>query len=221
MPLYLQTAARGIGVINGLDASFHPFIGFPGYKEIAALPLAQRAAALREPARKALILSQKSEPLAGDGTPVPPLVDILLARIELISGRMFPLCTAQQPVPDYEPDVRKSFLVQARQRGVSALEALYDYLAEGDGRQPDLLPDLQLQRRLARRGAADAGAPARAVRAERFGRARGHGVRRQLHHLHAHALGARPRQGTPGPGARGGDADEPQCPLPGAAATAA
>jgi len=133
LPLYLQTAARGIGVINGLDASFHPFIGFAGYKEIAALPLAQRAAAMREPARKALILSQKSERLAGDGTPVPPLVDILLARIELISGRMFPLCTAQQPIPDYEPDVRKSFLVQARQRGVSALEVLYDYLAEGDG----------------------------------------------------------------------------------------
>jgi len=27
LPLYLQTAARGIGVINGLDASFHPFAG--------------------------------------------------------------------------------------------------------------------------------------------------------------------------------------------------
>ncbi len=133
LPLFLQAAARGIGVINGLDATFHPFIGFPGYKEIAALPLAQRAAALRQPARKALILSQQSEPLAGDGTPVPPLVDILLARIELISARMFALCTAQQPVPDYEPDVRTSFLVQARQRGVSALEALYDYLAEGEG----------------------------------------------------------------------------------------
>ncbi|MEP6791617.1 MAG: amidohydrolase family protein, partial [Ramlibacter sp.] len=35
LPLYLQTAARGIGVINGLDASFHPFMGFPGYKEVA------------------------------------------------------------------------------------------------------------------------------------------------------------------------------------------
>ena len=30
--------------------------------------------------------------MAGDGTPIPPLVDILLAQIELISGRMFPLC---------------------------------------------------------------------------------------------------------------------------------
>lgn len=29
LPLYLQAAARGIGVIYGLDASFHPFMGFP------------------------------------------------------------------------------------------------------------------------------------------------------------------------------------------------
>ena len=133
LPLYLQTAARGIGVINGLDASFHPFIGFPGYKEIATLPLARRAAAMREPARKAAILAQTSDRMAGDGTPVPPLVDILLARIELISARMFPLCTAARPVPDYEPDVRTSFYAQAKQRGTSALEVIYDYLAEGEG----------------------------------------------------------------------------------------
>ena len=129
LPLFLQTAARGIGVINGLDASFHPFMGFPGYKEVAHLPPAARAAALREPARKARILAEQSERLSGDGTPVPPLVDILLARIELIAGRMFPLHDA----PDYEPDVMQSFLVRARQRGTSALEALYDHFAAGDG----------------------------------------------------------------------------------------
>ncbi|MEZ0307171.1 MAG: amidohydrolase family protein, partial [Ramlibacter sp.] len=129
LPLYLQTAARGIGVINGLDASFHPFMGFPGYKEVAHLPLAQRAAALREPARKARILAEKSEPLAGDGTPIPPLVDLLLARIEMISGRMFPL----DEKLNYEPGVMQSFLVRAKQRGVTALEALYDHFSEGDG----------------------------------------------------------------------------------------
>ncbi len=129
LPLYLQTAARGIGVINGLDASFHPFMGFPGYKEVAHLPLAQRAAALREPALKARILAEKSDRLAGDGTPIPPLVDLLLARIEMIAGRMFPL----EGTPDYEPGVMQSFLVRARQRGVTALEALYDYFSEADG----------------------------------------------------------------------------------------
>ena len=129
LPLYMQAAARGIGVINGLDASFHPFMGFPGYKEVAHLPLAQRAAALREPARKARILAEKSERISGDGTPVPPLVDILLARIELIAGRMFAL----EQAPDYEPDVMQSFLVRAKQRGCTALEALYDHFAAGDG----------------------------------------------------------------------------------------
>jgi N-acyl-D-aspartate/D-glutamate deacylase len=129
LPLYLQTAARGIGVINGLDASFHPFMGFPGYKEVAQLPLAQRAAALREPARKARILSEQSDRLAGDGTAIPPLVDLLLARIDQISGRMFPLDDRL----DYEPDVMQSFLVRARQAGIRPLEALYDWLAAGDG----------------------------------------------------------------------------------------
>ena len=135
LPLYLQTAARGIGVINGLDASFHPFMGFPGYKQVAHLPLAERAAALRDPARKARILAETSERLSGDGTPVPPLVDLLLARIELISGRMFPLATGPGQAPDYEPGVMQSFLMRARQRGVSALEALYDYFCAGDGSQ--------------------------------------------------------------------------------------
>jgi N-acyl-D-aspartate/D-glutamate deacylase len=129
LPLYLQTAARGIGVINGLDASFHPFMGFPGYKEVAHLPLAARAAALRDPARKARILAEKSERLAGDGTAIPPLVDILLQRIDLISGRMFPL---DQRL-DYEPSVMQSFLVRARQAGIRPLEALYDHLAGGHG----------------------------------------------------------------------------------------
>jgi N-acyl-D-aspartate/D-glutamate deacylase len=129
LPLYLQAAARGIGVILGLDASFHPFMGFPAFKEIAGLPLAARAAAMREPARKARVLAGTSDPVAGDGSAIPPLVDILLARIERISGRMFPL----GETPDYAPGVMQSFLVRAKQRGTTALEALYDHLAEGDG----------------------------------------------------------------------------------------
>lgn len=129
LPLFLQTAARGIGVITGLDASFHPFMGFPSYKEIAHLPLAERAAALRDPARRAKLLGEKSEQLAGDGTAVPPLVDILLEKIDLISGRMFPL----EDNLNYEPSVMDSFLVRAKQAGVRPIEAIYDYLAGGDG----------------------------------------------------------------------------------------
>ena len=133
LPLYLQTAARGIGVINGLDASFHPFMGFPGYQDVAQLPLAARAAALRDPRRKARILAEKSLPLAGDGTPIPPLVDLLLPMIEMISARLFPLGTNESEAPDYEPGLASSFYARAKQRGVTALEAIYDFLAEGDG----------------------------------------------------------------------------------------
>ena len=129
LPLYLQTAVRGIGVLNGLDASFHPFMGFPSYKEVAHLPLAQRAEALREPARKARILSEKSERLAGDGSAIPPLVDILLAKIDLISGRMFAL----EDTLNYEPSLMQSFLVRARQAGITPLEAIYDHLCAGNG----------------------------------------------------------------------------------------
>ena len=133
LPLYLQTAARGIGVIIGLDASFHPFMGFPGFKEVSHLPLAARAAAMREPARKARVLAEKSDAMAGDGTPIPPLVDILLAQIERVSGRMFALAASPGDAPNYEPPVPQSFYVRARQRGCTALEAIYDFLAEGDG----------------------------------------------------------------------------------------
>ena len=129
LSLFMQTGARGIGVLNGLDASFHPFMGFPSYKEVAHLPLAERAAALRDPARKARILSEKSERLAGDGSSIPPLVDILLAKIDMISGRMFPL----EANLNYEPSVMESFLVRAKQKGVTPLEVIYDHLSAGHG----------------------------------------------------------------------------------------
>jgi N-acyl-D-aspartate/D-glutamate deacylase len=54
---------------------------------------------------------------------------MLLARIEMIAGRMFPLDTTL----NYEPNVMQSFLVRAKQRGTTALEALYDHFSEGDG----------------------------------------------------------------------------------------
>ncbi|MEY3713400.1 MAG: D-aminoacylase, partial [Pseudomonadota bacterium] len=133
LPLSLQAGARGIGVILGLDTTFHPFMGFPGYLEVAMLPLAERARALREPARKARILGEKSGRLSGDGTSVPPIVDLMLAKLDLISARMFPLLTNGRRSPDYEPPITQSFYVVAKQRGCSAIEALYDYLVEGDG----------------------------------------------------------------------------------------
>ena len=131
LDIKLQTAARGIGVITGLDTSFHPFTGVPGYKEISALPLKERVERMRDPEVRSRILSEKSEPLAGDGSPVPPFVDQMLAQIDVLSGRMFPM----EDEVDYEPPPEKSFLARAKQKQCRPLEAIYDYLVDGDGSQ--------------------------------------------------------------------------------------
>jgi N-acyl-D-aspartate/D-glutamate deacylase len=133
LPIYLQAAPRGIGVLLGLDTTFHPFMGFPLYREVADLPLSQRAAALREPARRARLLTETSQRLSGDGSSIPPIVDLMLARIDRVSARMFPLANAHGR-PDYEPRLEDSFLMRARRLGTTPLEALYDYLTAGDGR---------------------------------------------------------------------------------------
>lgn len=134
LTLHLQAAPRGIGVLLGLDTTFHPFMGFPLYREVAALPLAQRAAALREPARRARLMTETSQRLSGDGSAIPPIVDLMLARINLLSARMFPLADGHGR-PDYQPNVANSFMARAQAAGVSPLEAIYDYLAAGDGEQ--------------------------------------------------------------------------------------
>ena len=53
---------------SGFEATFHPFIGFPSYKAIATLPLAERVRRMRDPELRARILSEKSEKIAGDGS---------------------------------------------------------------------------------------------------------------------------------------------------------
>lgn len=127
--LRVQVAPRGIGVLLGLEATFHPFIGFPSYKAIAHLPLQERVRQLHDPVTKARILSETSDAVAGDGSPIPPLADRLLGMIELVSARMFPLGST----PDYEPKLESSIRARAMHRGVRPLEALYDALLEDDG----------------------------------------------------------------------------------------
>ena len=132
LEIRLQAACRAIGVLNGLDTSFNIFMAMPTYQEFAALPLAARAARLRDPVVKARILAEKPVRLARDGSPIPPLVDQILAQLDQMAALMFPLAVLENG-PDYEPLPSESFATRAKVRGVSAFEAIYDYLAEGDG----------------------------------------------------------------------------------------
>src|SRR6202000_2815657 len=49
LPIRPVVAPRAIGVLLGLAGSQNPFSGTPGYKEIAHLPVAERARALADP----------------------------------------------------------------------------------------------------------------------------------------------------------------------------
>jgi N-acyl-D-aspartate/D-glutamate deacylase len=128
--LRLQVAPRPIGVLLGLGATFHPFMGYPAYREIATRPLAERVAAMKDPTFKATLLSQKHTRLSGDGSSIPPLADLLLERIDMVAMRLYRL----GETPNYEPDPMTCIGVEASGKKISVLECIYDALLEDDGK---------------------------------------------------------------------------------------
>jgi N-acyl-D-aspartate/D-glutamate deacylase len=124
-----QVAARGIGVLLGLEATFHPFMGFPSYKAMAHLPLAERVARMRDPELRARMLAETSDKVAGDGTPIPPLADFFLANLTKLAMRIYPLAAR----PDYEPTLQQCVAADASRAGKPVLAQLYDALLEEDG----------------------------------------------------------------------------------------
>ena len=125
-----QVAPRAIGVNLGLQCTFHPFMGKPSYKAIAHLPLAERVAAMRDPETKQKIISEPSDRMAGDGTPVPPLADKFLAQIEQVAFKLFELGEN----PDYEQPVERSLGAQAKGAGLHPLELVYEAMLKQDGK---------------------------------------------------------------------------------------
>ncbi len=126
----LQVAPRPIGVLLGLEATFHPFIGYPSYKAISQLPRSERVARMRDGEFRRTLLAEKTDRVAGDGSSIPPLADHLLAQVEMIAKRMYRLGEN----PNYEPDPRTCLAADAAASGRTALEVIYDALLEDDGR---------------------------------------------------------------------------------------
>ncbi len=126
----VQVAPRGIGVLLGLTATFHPFMGYPSYKAISHLPLAEQVTAMRDPQMRTRMLAEKTEKVAGDGSSLPPLADILLAQLDTITKRVYRLGER----PDYEPDPKTCLWAEAQATGRTVLEVLYDAMLEDDGR---------------------------------------------------------------------------------------
>jgi N-acyl-D-aspartate/D-glutamate deacylase len=119
LPMRGQVPARATGVVMGLDVTLHPFLLHSTFYEVADKPLAERAAALRDPDFRARLLAETVE--------VDPstIVGVLFGSF----GKMFRLTDP----PDYEPHPSTSAAAEAERRGVTPQEVLLDWLSEEQG----------------------------------------------------------------------------------------
>jgi len=123
--LKAQVFPRPMGVICGLDTSFNPFSFCPSYASLAARPLADRLAAMRQAdVRQRLLTEDPSEGPEG--------MRLLLRNFE----GLYPLGIT----PDYEPAGDASVAARARSRGISPVEMAYELLLEDEGQAVLLAP---------------------------------------------------------------------------------
>jgi N-acyl-D-amino-acid deacylase len=128
--LYPQVASRPIGILGGLDG-YHPFMHRPSYRELAGLPLAARAERLRDPEVRARVLAE------ADGAPDDAgSMEMFAVVMQVAAEGLYGL----DEVVDYEPPADRAFGALAAARGITPLEAVYDFLASDDGTGIVVLP---------------------------------------------------------------------------------
>jgi N-acyl-D-aspartate/D-glutamate deacylase len=127
----VQAAPRAIGVVMGLECSMHPLMAQPLYRAIKDRPLRERVRVMKDPDFKRRCLADRPMKLAGPGSSVPPIVDTLLAAIDLVASKFYRLGDP----PDYDQGAEGSLAAEARRAGAAVMETLYDVLLERDGRQ--------------------------------------------------------------------------------------
>jgi N-acyl-D-aspartate/D-glutamate deacylase len=124
--LTAQVAPRAIGLMMGLQATLHPFMGNPVFAEIAGLDDAARLAALRDPAFRERLLA------AGGAADASKLGGSLVTWFH----RIVPLGDP----PQYEPCRADSVSARAAAAGVSPQEMALDLMLADDGRGLLYLP---------------------------------------------------------------------------------
>jgi N-acyl-D-aspartate/D-glutamate deacylase len=121
-----QVACRPIGMIHGLECSMQPFFVTPSYLEIAHLPLAERVARLREPARRTQILQEVDAPQGN-------------RRLDSITKDLHKLYPIGEQA-DYEPAPQTSVAALAQRAGIHPAALAYDLMLQHDGRQKFYFP---------------------------------------------------------------------------------
>jgi N-acyl-D-aspartate/D-glutamate deacylase len=122
-----QVAPRPIMLLVGHQGWLHPFAARPSYQTLAELPLAERVAALRDPAVRSRILAESDDPSN-------PLHNVLEWSLEQI----YPLGDP----PQYEPTRERSIAGLAASAGREPWEFLYDAMLADDGRELIMKPGL-------------------------------------------------------------------------------
>lgn len=125
LPIRAQVFPRPIGMLFGLELSFHPFRFHPSFKAIDHLPLAQKVAALRDPAFRKQLLTEQPETSN-------PLYRTLASDV----ADLYPMGDP----PNYEPDAETRLGARAMATGLSAQELALDALLENDGRGVLMMP---------------------------------------------------------------------------------
>ncbi len=142
--IFPQVRGRGTTLLMNLDGSIHPYTLNLAYRELVEqLPLAERLEKMRDPEVKARILASdwdltndvrnngegaEDHPFLVDTTPgnlLPGLLEMVLASPETVYVLGDP--------PVYEPEYDRSVAAHAEREGLSAEEAFYDLMTQGDG----------------------------------------------------------------------------------------
>ena len=122
--MYPQVSSRPIGFLTGLSA-YHAFMRKPTYIEhLAALPLAERVSAMRNPDMKATLLDE------ADVRPdAPGSMENVYGLFNRAAAVMYPL---ESPV-NLEPTTADTLGARAAAAGREPVEYLYDFMLEDGG----------------------------------------------------------------------------------------
>ncbi len=113
-----QFMPRPMGVMYGLDLSYHPFSLNPSYRPIAKLPLAEKVAAMRDPDLRARLIAEEPD------DPNPAFVGLIRSIKSLFR--------IGDPA-DYNFREEDSIQAKAKREGIDPREAIYDALLEEEG----------------------------------------------------------------------------------------
>jgi N-acyl-D-amino-acid deacylase len=123
--LYPQVASRQVGLLSGLSG-YHGFMNRRIYiDELAALPLGERAARMRDPEFKRRLLADADVEVENPGS-----MQALSVAFRLGAEGLFMMPKGY----DYEPTPDMTLGARAEREGKPVEEVLYDYLTENSGK---------------------------------------------------------------------------------------